>query len=449
MDTRAALDSIHSGAPPATYGPLGSSAPTVHPWSLYGPWQRWLYFGLLFAVTAFNYFDYFIVAVLLEPIKQEFHVSDTALGLLSGMCFALIFAAAAVPIARWADRGNRRTVITVALSGWSVMTIACGFAQSFWQLALARFGVGITEPGAMPPSQSLIADYFPPERRASATSILCGGASSVGWLLGIGIGGLIASRYGWRVAFVLAGVPGLLLALIVRAVLPEPRTHLLATVKRCDIETAWQSIGQLRRKQSFVLSVVAISVYAIFSYGVTAFVASFMTRSFHAPMTDVSGPLGCAIAVANLVGSAIGGWVADKLGSRNPRWYARLPACACIVALPLYLLALSADNLGLAIGIEFFAEVVLGVGIPVVFTTIMVVCGGHRRSIASAVLYCAMVLIGGSLGPFLTGVLSDSFAAAAGVDSLRYALIAMCAFLLPAAAAFWASGGAIFQDEEA
>jgi predicted MFS family arabinose efflux permease len=152
-------------------------------WGLYTPLQRRLFLAILFLVTASNYFDYYVLSVLIEPIKREFDVSDTMLGILSGVCFSLVYSITAFPIARWADIGNRRTIITVALAGWSLMTAACGFAQSFAQLALARFGAGMVEPGALPPSTSLIADYFPPERRATATTMLVNGASAVGWLV--------------------------------------------------------------------------------------------------------------------------------------------------------------------------------------------------------------------------------------------------------------------------
>src|SRR5205807_10093959 len=163
-----------------------SAAVSTSPWQEYTGGQRWVFLGVLFLVATANYFDYFILSILLPPIKEEFKVSDTVLGLLSGLCFALVYSAAALPTARWVDRGNRRTVITLALAGWSVMTALCGLVQSFWQLAAARFGVGIFEPGAMPAAQSLISDYFPPERRATALAIFVNGGSATGWLFGIG-----------------------------------------------------------------------------------------------------------------------------------------------------------------------------------------------------------------------------------------------------------------------
>ena len=199
---------IHLGA-----GARNIAAPTfppsTAPWSLYSGWRRWSFLTVLFLVTTSSFFDYYILSVVLEPIKREFQVSDTVLGLLTGFCFALVYALAALPIARWADSGNRRTVIAIALTGWSVMTTLCGLAQSFWQLTLARLGVGALEPAAVPSAQSLVVDYFPPQQRSTAIAILTMGASAAGYLFAVGFGGYIAASLGWRTALLLAGMLGL------------------------------------------------------------------------------------------------------------------------------------------------------------------------------------------------------------------------------------------------
>ena len=403
---------------------------------------------MLFLVTTANYLDYFIVAVLLEPIKREFQVSDTLLGLLSGFCFAFIYALAALPIARWADRGNRRTVITAALGVWSAMTVVCGFTQSFWQLAAARFGVGLAEPGAMPAAQSLVADYFPPERRATATTALAGGASAVGWLVGIGAGGYVAATHGWRAAFLMAGVPGLVLSVVARMVLAEPRSTSKAFRLQQPAESFGNSLSRLLRKRSFLLLLAGLSTYTTFSYGVTVFAPSFMIRSLHTTLEQVSMPWGIAICVSNILGALIGGRLADRLSVRDVRWNAWLPALACLLALPLYALALSTHQVWTFIAIEFAAELILSVGIPVTFAAVLPICGEHRRSTANAILYCAMVLIGATLGPFLSGALSDVFTATKAGDSLRYSLLLMCGFLVPAAILYGLCAPALPNDVE-
>jgi MFS family permease len=421
---------------------------TRSPWELYSQRQRWGFLVILFLVATANYFDYFILSVLLEPIKQEFKVSDTKLGLLSGVCFALVYSAAALPTARWADRGNRRNVITWALCGWSIMTALCGFAHSFWQLAFARFGVGLSEPGALPAAQSLIADYFPPDRRATAVAILSNGGSAVGWLVGIGFGGYVASIYGWRMAFLLAGSFSLVLALITGWALAEPR--LLPEFKGLGdpTERMSQSIFELCAKRSFVAALFGISLYSIFVYGVMVFVPSFLIRSYHASLTEVSIVWGSVIAIANILGAVIGGLLADRLSRWDIRWLAWIPAIGCACGLPLYALAFHAAHLWIFVGVEFLAELVLSIGAPIVFAFVLAVCGARRRAFACAATYCAMVLFGGNLGPLLVGAMSDALYALYGWESLRYSLLAILVFLVPSAVAFYWAGRSMLRDLE-
>jgi MFS family permease len=425
-----------------------SSSASVPAWSLYNEWQRWGFLTVLFLVTTSNYFDYYVLSVLLEPIKQEFHVSDTMLGLLSGFCFALCYAAAALPIARWADRGNRRTVITLALTGWSVMTALCGLAQSFWHLALGRLGVGAVEPGATPPAQSLIADYFPPERRATPIAILTMGGSAAGWLIGVGLGGYVAATHGWRIALLVAGAPGLALAVIVRLALAEPRLRLGFPGAGQQVERMSQTILCLRRKQSFLLALAGISVYAIFAYGVSIFLPSFMIRSLHATLAQVSVTWGCAIAAANLTGALAGGWLADRLGRRDIRWYCWLPGIAFTLAAPIYWLALATTRLSTFIAIDFVAESVLAIGVPVCFAAIHVVCGNRRRAMAIAIVHFSFMLVGSGLGPLVSGALSDALRSTYGAESLRYSLNTMLVFMVPAAVAFYWAADAMPRDRE-
>jgi predicted MFS family arabinose efflux permease len=425
------------------------AAPSIRPpWSLYGPLQRWGYLGILFLVITSNYFDYYILSVLLEPIKREFRVSDTILGLLTGSSFAIVYGLTALPIARWADHGNRRTVMTVALVAWSIFTALCGWAQTFWQLAFYRFGVGAVEPGGVPPAQSLVTDYFPPERRGTAIAILTNGASAVGWLLGVGGGGLIGALYGWRTTFLLAGVSGLALALVVRFTLPEPRSAPAFVTGIRRSESVRSTLSSLSRKPTFLFALAGFSVYAIFAYGVTVFVPSFMIRSFHVSLEKVSVPWGCAIAASNVLGALAGGWLVDRLCRRDIRWYAWLPALACALAMPVYWLALTRDHLIPFIGAEFVAETMLSMGVPVIFVAVLAVCGAHRRALASAAVNCLTILIGGTFGPLIVGAASDALSYAYGDESLRYALISMCLFPLPAAALLYLSGRTIKRDKE-
>jgi predicted MFS family arabinose efflux permease len=420
----------------------------VPPWTLYGPWQRWGFLSILFLITTSNYYDYYILSVVLDPIKREFHVSDSMLGLLSGFCFALSYALAALPIARWADRGNRRTVITVALAGWSIMTAACGLAQSFGQLLLARLAVGAAEPGAVPPSQSLIADYFPPERRATALTIMSQWGAAAGGLLGIGLGGYIAATQGWRMAFIWAGLPGLMLAAIVRIKIPEPRSRLGFPVTGLQAESVTKALMRLRGKRSFLYMLGGFSIFMLSNFAIAVFVPSFIIRSFHASLEQATTLWGVDLTVADMIGALAGGWLADRLSQKDIRWYAWLPAIAFGLGMPLYGLALSAHDLWTFIAIVFPGEAILALGVAVVYPAIHVVCGNRRRVMAIAVLHCSCMFFGGGFGPLAAGALSDAFGSAYGNESLRYSLISMLSLLIPAAAAFYWAARAIRTDRE-
>jgi len=422
-------------------------APAQQPWTLYSDPQRWAFLGVLFLVTISSNFDYYVLGGVLEPLKREFQVSDTALGLLSGFCFSLCYAIAAIPFARWSDRGNRRTVLTTALAGWSVMTLLTGLARTFLQLGLSRVGVGALESGATPPAQSLIADYFPPERRSSALAIMLAG-SSVGYLIGLALGGYIAATLGWRSAFLLAGAVGLILTLSTPLVLAEPRRQLGFPGADAQAESLGNALVRLRRKPSFVLTLVGLSIFYFFSYGVVNFLPSFMMRTLHASLEEVSLTWGIAVAVANLLGTLVGGRLAARLSKRDVRWYAWMSAIACLAGVPLYWLALSATHLWAFVAIEFVAEFVLWAGTFATWPAIHAICGNPRRGMAIAIAMFAYILLGSGFGPLAAGALSDALGATYGNQSLRYSLNIMTLALLLAALAFYLSGRSMSRDLE-
>jgi len=425
---------------------FGARTPSNPPAVLLSPVARWISLLILFLVTTSSYFDYYVLSAVLEPIKREFRVSDTLLGLLGGFSFAALYSVTALPIARWADRGNRRTIITVALAGWSVMTALGGLAQSFWQLVVARIGVGMVEPGAVPPAQSLVADYFPPERRGTASAFLNAG-SAAGYLVGIGLGGYIAARFGWRMAFVMAGLPGLVLAVVVRFVLVEPRTQLGFPLE--TRQESWHtSLQQLRRNRTYVAALAGASIYTIFSFGSGVFLPSFMLRDLHATLAQISGAWALAISAATLIGSIVGGWLVDALVKRDIRWYGWLPALACALGAPIYWVTLASRSVDLFIALDFVAELILAIGISVSFAVAHAVCGSARRTQAIAILQLSFMLVGAGFGPLVAGALSDLLSPISGESSLRYSLLIMVSVLLPAAVAFYRSGCTLPGDLE-
>jgi predicted MFS family arabinose efflux permease len=423
------------GAPNCT---LEKAAPA--PWQLYSNGRRFLFLGVLFLIATSNYFDYFVISVLLDPIKREFHVSDATLGLLSGLCFAILYAITALPIARLADRGNRKTVMTVAMSAWSVATALCGLAHSFWQLAAARLAVGAVEPGALPPAQSLIADYFPPERRASAMAIVSQGGSASGWLFGVGVGGYLAVTHGWRATFIIAGIPGVALACVAWCVLQEPRLRLGFPQKSTSSEDLSEELHFLWTKRAYVILLAATVLYAIFTYGLATFLPSFMVRSLHASMERVALPWGATISVANICGAIAGGLLADRLAIRDIRWYAWIPAWGCGLGIPLYACVLEAHSIRGFMITDFIAEFVNAAAMPPVFVALQAVSGVSRRTLAIAVVLLLFSLLGSGLGPPLVGAVSDALSSAYANESLRYSLLALLAFLVPSAILFYWGG---------
>ncbi|MFV3074353.1 spinster family MFS transporter [Niveispirillum fermenti] len=416
-----------------TPGAVGAPlSPGAEPWRLYTPRQRNLFLFVLFLVGTSNYVDRNIVGVLLEPIKAEFGVSDAMLGLLSGLSFALFYATLGIPVARWADRGDRRFVITLALTVWSLMTVLCGMAQNFWQLAAARVGVGVGEAGAIPPAQSLIADYFPPDQRAKALGayLMC---SIAGYILGLVAGGWIAVHYGWRAAFIIVGLPGLALALVTRTVLREPR--LAGGTLRPPAgggESVMATFRILMRKPSYRNMIYSMTFYFLVSYGALIFLASFMVRVHQIDLATVGMIIGIQSAVGAVIGNLAGGALADKLAKRDPAWLARMPGWGLLLVAPFYQVAFLMPDMVSMLAVLSVTGIVLTGAVPSMFSALHVVCGSPRRAMAVALVFFFANLIGLGLGPVATGLISDMLAPSLGpAESLRYALIIILLALVP------------------
>lgn len=401
------------------------------PWDLYTPRQQGLMLFILFLVGTSNYVDRNIIGVLLEPIKVEFGVSDTMLGLLSGLSFALFYATLGLPIARWADRGDRRLIITLALTVWSAMTMLCGVAQNFWQLALARVGVGAGEAGAIPPAQSLIADYYPPEKRGKAIGIYML-SSMAGYILGLVAGGWIAQTYGWRAAFLIVGAPGFALAIVTHLLVREPRYLPQFTVSSKVQEKAFTTFRALLIKPSYRNIIYALILYFLMSYGALVFTVPFMIRVHGLSVAQAGVIFGTGSAVGAVIGSVLGGGLADRLAKTNIAWFARLPGWGLILALPLYEIALVAPTAVLMGIVLSFAGILLTGVVPPMFAALHVVCGSARRATAVAIVFFFANLIGLGAGPVLAGYLSDYFAQFYGpAEGLRYALMIMMVTFVP------------------
>lgn len=419
----------------------------ARPWELYGSGRRWFYLAVLFLTSTSNYIDRQVMSVLLEPIKTEFGASDTEMGLLGGFAFAACYAVLGLPIARLADRGNRRTVIAASLAAWSVMTMACGAARNFPQMFLARIGVGIGEAGAIPPAQSLIADYFPPAQRARALSLFIASAT-VGYL-GAFIGGAqLAAHHGWRIAFVALGAPGLVLAVITWAGLSEPRLLPGHATASGGGESFRQTLAALAAKRSFVLLCVAFVLYYFACYGVITWFPAYLVRVMKRPLTDVGFSYGLVAATATLSGTLLGGIVTDRLTLRDPRWSVRAPGLMVIGAWPFYTFALITESYAMFLGAVAIAGLAIGAGVPAMFAVIQRICGAPRRAMAVAIVFFFANLLGLGFGPLITGFLSDMFTQTMGPVGLRYALILALTILLPTGGALLAIAPSLERDCE-
>lgn len=388
------------------------------------------------------------MSVLLEPIKIEFGASDAQMGLLGGFAFAVLYAVLGIPVAWLADRNNRKVVITLSLAAWSIMTVLCGFAKTFPQLFLARMGVGVGEAGAIPPAQSLIADYFPPSQRARALAIFMASATG-GYVIAFIGGAHLAAVYGWRVAFIALGAPGLLLCLLTLFGLREPRQLPGRTANAAVEERLVDALKALARKRSFMLLNVAIVLYFLVAYGAVTWFPAYMVRVLKVSLVEMGAAYGLLGAAASLIGTIGGGWLMDKMAARDVRWLGWLPGLLLLGTWPFYTAALLTGNFQLFLGLGFIAGITVGAAFPALFTVLHRVCGSARRAMAVAITFFFANLLGLGFGPLITGLLSDAFTGSHGPVGLRYALVIAVSVLLPTGIALISMASSIARDSEA
>jgi MFS family permease len=376
--------------------------------------------GLLLVIYVMNFVDRSILSILLQPIKAEFQPSDTALGLLSGIAFAAIYSTLGIPIALWADRGSRKTIVSLSLFVWSAMTALCGVAASFPQLLLARIGVGIGEAGCSPPAHSMIADYFPPERRATAFGIYSLGIP-IGGAFGVLAGGWINEWFDWRTAFLVVGLPGVALAIVSQLTLREPpRSAAHATSDPASALAVARHLGSLA---SFRHLSIAGSLHALVGYGVGTWNAAFLMRS-HGMGTGEAGTWLAGLAlVAGGLGTYLGGTWTDRLGRRDARWSLWLPGLAMVVAAPFSVGFYVLPSAHAALACAAPAALLGATYLAPTFATTQALAPPHMRAAASAVLLFLLNLIGMGLGPLAVGIASDALSARLGEASLRWALL--------------------------
>ncbi len=398
----------------------------------------------LLVVYILNFLDRQIVAILAEPMKLEFGLSDTQLGLLAGPAFAVFYAVLGVPIARYADKAgtNRVWLIAVSLAVWSGMTAICGAAQSFLQLALARVGVGVGEAGCTPAAHSLIADSVPPEERSSAIAFY-GLGIPIGGLLGLIIGGIVNDLYGWRAAFMIVGAPGILLALILPKIIRDPR-HTAAAVharKEAPPSKAALSVGDATREifasKAYLYIFIAASFTAFLSYGKGLWTISFFIRSHGFSTTEAGLAMAVGLGLSGAVGTWLGGKVADMFGKRDRRHLLTMPAFGMAIAAPLLFASYWADDWRLAVALLIVPTILNSAYYGPAYGCVQGLVRLEARAVATSLVVFGQNLIGLGLGPLAFGMLSDALQPMAGSDSVRWVLYGAAWLGLIPAFFFW------------
>ncbi|MFL6728925.1 MAG: spinster family MFS transporter [Sphingomicrobium sp.] len=383
---------------------------------------------LLLLAYILNFLDRQILGILAPAIKADLNLSDTQFGAIGGLAFALLYSLLGIPLAFLADRTSRSGVVAASLAVWSGFTALCGTATGYWQLFLYRLGVGVGEAGGVAPSYALIADYFPPQRRARALAVF-----SLGIPIGLGggayIGAHLAHWFGWRAAFVVMGVIGIVLAPILKSLVKDLRRD----ATPADAAPLSQAFPMVARKPTFWLMAFAASMSSLCGYGLALWTPSVMVRSFGLDIVSAGNFLASLLLIGGCAGVFAGGWFADRLGRSDRAWYARLPAIAWLITAPTFALGLMAPNLWLAWPLLLIPNALNILWLGPVVTAVQHLVPQRMRSTASGSFLFINNLIGLGVGPLLMGSISDALKSTYGVESLRYAAVGCTAFYLVAA----------------
>lgn len=407
-----------------------TSEPTV-------TWRTHYALGMLALIYIFNYIDRLLVSILIEPIKLEFGVSDTLIGLLSGVTFAIFYTAFGLPIGRLSDRIGRKPVVAAACVAWSVMTMLCGVATSFIMLLLCRVGVAVGEAGGSAPSVAMVSQLYPTRLRSRALSVFLMGPA-IGAVVGLGLGGWIAELHGWRWAFILIGAPGVVIGIIMALTVSEPKADVSATTVTPN-EKFTDTLKQLLRTPAYGLIVLSASIATVAGFAIGTWNPSFLIRSHGLSLQEAGFLMGIGGGLTSVVGTLCCGVVTDRLASRNSGWQLGTALLGTAISIPLGLLFFlwpggTTFHIGsMAVPTAFlfylgFAFFGVWWTVPT-FGSLSHLFPTRQLAQATALLFMGTTLLGVGLGPLLVGMLSDYFRATIGDEALRYAL-ASCIGLL-------------------
>lgn len=404
--------------------------------------------GFLTLISAFNYFDRSLLGLAMPQIKAEMQVSDTVMGLVSGLAFVLFYSIMCVPIAWAADRWNRRNIIAAGLAFWSLMTLATGWVTNIWQLALARFLMGAGEACGVAPSNAMTADLFRPERRPLAYSIFAT-ATAISSILFFPIAGWVGQTHGWRQMFVAAGIPGICLAGVFLLTVREPRrgasdrNKAVSATTQTDDEKAmpfWQSVRFLLGLRAYLALLVGAAFMGLNIFASSVWIPTFLTRVHHLSLAEIAVTVGPIRGLCGLAGVLLGGMLVDRLGRRAPHWRMSIPAAACLCLGPVEALFALSDAQPIWLGAFAASAFLLLIHQGPVFAGIMAIAPVRSRAVATALLLFCSAMFGQAMGPLLVGVMNDLLEPSFGTQGIRYSMLIIAATAVLAGLSFLLAG---------
>jgi predicted MFS family arabinose efflux permease len=394
----------------------------------------WLALTLLTAIATVGFIDRIVMNVLAVPVQAEFHISDTQVGLLTGLAFAVLNVTLGIAVARYAERGRRMTLIVVGTLLWSLATAACGFVANFTQLLLARVGVGVGEAVGLPSNQSVLGDYFPPEKRATAMSVLML-SPPIGAFIGAAGGGWIGQAFGWRNAFLIATVPGALLAILAWVLVAEPPRGRFDREASGEVPSMAEVLKRLVGLRSARHLLAGSTIASLVGFGLNAFITFLLVRKFSMSLAQAAFYAALLGSLPGALAVIAGGRLADAKGPRNPALYAAIPGWCLVIAAPLYIFGITRDSAPLMLVLVFVAALFQYTYLGVTYGVFQNLLHSRMRATGSAMLNAIYTLIGQGLGALLVGALSDRLAPEFGsANGLAYAMAIAAAIYLWAAA---------------
>lgn len=407
--------------------------------------RRYYVLVLLTIIYALNFLDRTIFNVLIEPIKKEFQLSDTAMGLLAGFGFVLFYSLLGIPIARVADRLNRRNIVAIALAFWSAMTSLCGMATSVTALALARIGVGIGESAGTPASQSLISDLFSKNERPRALGIYAIG-TYLGVFLGYFLGGYVNQHYGWRMAFYTAGLPGIALAAVLWLSISEPKRG--AAAETFTPEPIGPTLAFLASQRSFVIVLIGFCLTTYTNYATAVWIPPFLARIHHLSSAEIGTYAGTFKGLAGMAGTLVGGLAVAQISRRDDRWKLWAPAIMSGLAGPVFAVCMLTQSFAAMVATLALTSFMVGFHLGPIFAIAQTVAKPSMRALASAIVLLTATCFGQGVGPLAVGMINDALKGGFGPDAVRYSLLSAAATTTLGALLFVVAARSIRDDIE-